>query len=217
MPTIEIFVESGKKKTFAGALHHPGWARSAKNEAEVLANLYQSAPRYAEICTLAGVDFAPPLSIADFVVVERCPGNSSTDFGGSNARLLADEQPLAEVECARYTKILRASWQKFDAVTTQAQAVVLRTGLRGGGRDLARIVAHLYESNLAYLRRVDWRTQADAAALRGELESAFLRAATGDLPATGSRGGRIWSARYFIRQVLWHLLDHIWEVEDRMM
>ena len=34
------------------------------------------------------------------------------------------------------------------------------------------------------------------------------------IPA-GPRGGKRWSARYFVRRAAWHVLDHAWEIEDR--
>ena len=37
----------------------------------------------------------------------------------------------------------------------------------------------------------------------------------GELPSRGPRGGVIWPPRYFVRRVAWHLLDHLWEIEDR--
>ena len=37
----------------------------------------------------------------------------------------------------------------------------------------------------------------------------------GELPASGPRGGKIWSPRFFARYVAWHTLDHAWEIEDR--
>jgi len=36
------------------------------------------------------------------------------------------------------------------------------------------------------------------------------------LPRSGPRGGRIWTLRFFVRRVAWHVLDHAWEIEDRM-
>ena len=41
------------------------------------------------------------------------------------------------------------------------------------------------------------------------------RAAAGDQPTTGPRGGKIWTPRRFLRRVVWHVLDHAWEIEDR--
>jgi hypothetical protein len=27
----------------------------------------------------------------------------------------------------------------------------------------------------------------------------------------------IWPPRYFVRRVAWHVLDHAWEIEDRIL
>jgi hypothetical protein len=35
------------------------------------------------------------------------------------------------------------------------------------------------------------------------------------VPATGPKGGKMWTARYFLRRDAWHALDHAWEIEDR--
>jgi hypothetical protein len=43
---------------------------------------------------------------------------------------------------------------------------------------------------------------------------AFERAVTDGIPA-GPRGGKRWSAPYFVRRAAWHVLDHAWEIEDR--
>jgi hypothetical protein len=40
------------------------------------------------------------------------------------------------------------------------------------------------------------------------------RAVVDGIPA-GPRGGKRWSARYFVRRAAWHVLDHAWEIEDR--
>ena len=40
--------------------------------------------------------------------------------------------------------------------------------------------------------------------------------AHGELPLKGPRGGRRWPARYFVRRAAWHVLDHAWEIEDRL-
>jgi hypothetical protein len=77
---IEVYLEAGRKKTFAGALDWPGWCRSAADEGTALAALVAYAPRYAEIVA-ATFDFTPPDDSAAFAVVERLAGNSTTDFG----------------------------------------------------------------------------------------------------------------------------------------
>ncbi len=39
--------------------------------------------------------------------------------------------------------------------------------------------------------------------------------AAGRTLARGPRGGVRWKPRYFVRRVVWHALDHAWEIEDR--
>ena len=46
--------------------------------------------------------------------------------------------------------------------------------------------------------------------------SGMRASAAGEIPAVGPRGGRRWSARYFVRRAAWHVLDHAWEIEDRI-
>jgi hypothetical protein len=46
---------------------------------------------------------------------------------------------------------------------------------------------------------------------------ALEASARGEIPARGPRGGRRWSPRYFVRRATWHILDHVWEIEDRML
>ncbi len=41
--------------------------------------------------------------------------------------------------------------------------------------------------------------------------------ARGEIPERGSRGGTLWTPRYFVRRVAWHTLDHAWELEDRIV
>jgi hypothetical protein len=36
-----------------------------------------------------------------------------------------------------------------------------------------------------------------------------LRAARSGEPLPG------WTARYFLRRAAWHVLDHVWEIEDK--
>ena len=40
--------------------------------------------------------------------------------------------------------------------------------------------------------------------------------AHGEIAKRGPRGGKRWLPRYFVRRVAWHVLDHMWELEDRV-
>ena len=78
-----VCLEIGKKRTFASALEWPGWARSGRGEAEALDALATYADRYREVVEVAG--FTLVGTADDFVVVERLPGDMSTDFGAPGA------------------------------------------------------------------------------------------------------------------------------------
>lgn len=53
-------------------------------------------------------------------------------------------------------------------------------------------------------------------ATRQTVLDALESAVKNGLPEKGPRGGKIWPARYFVRRVGWHVLDHAWEIEDRL-
>jgi hypothetical protein len=46
---------------------------------------------------------------------------------------------------------------------------------------------------------------------------ALASAARGEVPTQGPRGGTRWTPRYFVRRMAWHVLDHAWEIEDRIL
>ena len=48
-------------------------------------------------------------------------------------------------------------------------------------------------------------------------EQALAFATSDEMPATGPRGGALWKPRYFVRRSTWHILDHAWEIEDRII
>jgi hypothetical protein len=45
---------------------------------------------------------------------------------------------------------------------------------------------------------------------------ALSSASSGDTPKQGPRGGVRWTPRRFVKRVAWHVLDHAWEIEDRI-
>ena len=120
--------------------------------------------------------------------------------------------------------LLRACWQAFDQAVQAATGKELRKGPRGGGRELDGIVRHVLGGDASYLARLAWKFKPDEAAqLDDELNrsrqailDALVAAVQGDLPTHGPRGGAIWTPRYFVRRASWHVLDHAWEIEDRV-
>lgn len=227
-----VYIEAGAKKVFAAALEWPGLARSAKSEAEALQALVEYAPRYQKILADAHriMGGAGEFSLADLPdlqdlqVVERLAGSSTTDFGAPGAVPAADTLPLAAGELERLGGLLDACWDGLLERAHSAQGGTLRTGPRGGGRQLDGIVAHVVEAHLAYLRQLgaDGKQSPQASPaeqivwVKATTRQALQAAADGVFPAVGPRGGLRWTARYFARRSAWHILDHVWEIEDRV-
>jgi len=226
---VPIYLEIGTKKTFAGALDWPGWCRSGRDEATAIEALVAYGARYVQVLQDTGLGFQPPRDVTVLDVVECLEGNGTTDFGAPAMAPAADAAPLDGADLARSEALLQACWSAFDGAAARAAAAeaagrALRTGPRGGGRDLTRMVQHVLDAEVAYLKKLGGRfeqaeTETAEAALH-RLRQAVLQtlpaAARGELPARGPRGGRRWLPRYFVRRVAWHVLDHAWEIEDRI-
>jgi hypothetical protein len=221
----EVYLEVGQKKIFAGALDWPGWCRSARDEETALATLVEYAPRYARIFSGTTIDFVPPDDPSTVVVVERLAGTSTTDFGAPDVAPARDAEPFDEAARERSEAILAAIWRAFDRAVRAAEGKELRKGPRGGGRECDGIVRHVLGADAAYLRRVGQKfSQDDSAPLDKELRrtreaigAALAAGVRGEIPAQGPRGGALWTPRYFVRRVAWHTVDHLWEIEDRIV
>lgn len=209
----DVYLEVGKKKVYAGSVDWPGWGRFAKTEEEALEALAVYGPRYEPIAGAAGFKFpaAPRLS-----VVERVPGTATTEFGAPDGQLAADGAAVTAANANRHAKLLLAAWAAFDAYAAGAPES-LRKGPRGGGRDRDKMIDHLVGSEAGYARKIgvkhrppsiDDREAIDA--LRGDVVAVLGRPGDGGpLTANG------WTARYAARRFVWHVLDHLWEMEDR--
>jgi hypothetical protein len=130
---IRVFLEIGKTRTLAIAAEWPGWCRSGRDEAAALQALQDCAPRYARALKGTRLSFTPADSGSDPVIVDRQPGNATTDFGAPDRDWPDDSQPLAAGELKRYRLILQACWRTFDNAVQQATGKSLRKGPRGGG------------------------------------------------------------------------------------
>jgi len=135
----------------------------------------------------------------------------------------SDAQPLDDAEIQRFQALLQTCWRAFDAAVESAKGVELRKGPRGGGRNLEGIVQHLLGSDTGYLAQLGWKFKKDAEndldeelrRTRQAMLKALESAARGEIPERGPRGGVRWTPRYFVRRSAWHVVDHVWEIEDR--
>jgi hypothetical protein len=209
--TLRVYLEEGKKKTFAVAIDWPGWARAGKGGEAALEALEAYLPRYLPVVRRAGL--APP-DVDGVEVLERIPGSATTEFGAPDRTAQADLAPLAPGETDRLAALVEAAWAVFDEVVAGAPAE-LRKGPRGGGRDRDKIVAHVLGAEAGYVRMLGLRAstagqEVPDPAWRPALLG-LLRAATDPGPVR-ERG---WVLRYAARRIAWHVLDHAWEIEDR--
>jgi hypothetical protein len=223
---MDVYVESGPKKVFACAVDWPGWCRSAKTPDAALEALAAYGERYRAALE-SGLGFVPPAGASALHVVERLKGDSGTDFGIPSAEAKADRRAVDDDELQRLSGILSAAWRTFDATAATAAGHELEKGPRGGGRDLDKIVEHVFEAEVAYARQLGVPTRdAEARGLKPDARMAAVRTLELDLLAVRARGGDppenprrrspYWSPRYFVRRSAWHALDHAWEIEDRV-
>jgi hypothetical protein len=220
-----IYLEVGTKKVFAGALDWPGWCRSGRTEEAAVQTLLEYAPRYAGIMSAARIPFAPPRDANALELTGRLKGDATTDFGAPGMAPAADDEPINRKDSERLRRILEACWAALDVAAREGSGKELRKGPRGGGRELDAIVAHVVDSESAYLRSAGGSFKRDetadisreAARLRADiLEMLAARARGEPPPANPRRKAKPWTPRYLIRRAAWHALDHAWEIEDRL-
>ena len=221
--TVDAVLEVAAKRSFASALDWPGWSRGGRSPDDALAALIAYGPRFAAVARQAGQGFEVPDSVGAISVKERVRGSSGTEFGIPSTPARAEEEPIAG-DLDRLIALLRAAWDTFDEAMAAGNGRRLATGPRGGGRDLARIVDHVRDAEVAYLSKLGSRAPAAPvvsspeghSALRTAFVEALTAIAAGEPVPTPSRTQKLWSPRYAVRRTAWHALDHAWELQDRV-
>jgi hypothetical protein len=215
MAATAVLLEVGKKRVFACALDWPGWTRAGKDEALALEALAAYVPRYAAVPEQAGIAF-PDRVGERLEVVERLPGDASTEFGVPGAIADADAARTTRAQAERLAALVQASWSEFDRVRAGAPAS-LRKGPRGGGRDRDKMVDHVLGAEAGYARKLGIKQpqpaiddRAAIAALREALLEVLRAPSDGSPPVPKG-----WPPRYAARRLAWHVLDHAWEMQDR--
>jgi hypothetical protein len=215
--TTRVAIEVGRTaKVFASALDWPGWTRAVAKKAgaeAALEALDAYRERFAVVAAAGDVPFRPPRT---FEVVETVDGDASTDFGVASIGFAADEEPWTAAEARRQVGLLRGAWRELDRVAAES-SVALRKGPRGGGRDRDEVVRHVVEAERGYARKLGVRHPpfdpfdlGPREALREEVANVLLAARHMAPPV--DRG---WTPRYAVRRYSWHVLDHVWEIEDK--
>ena len=210
---IAVYLEVGAKKTFASAVDWPGWCRAGKGEEAALEALAEYHGRYAQVPEQAGIRFP---QLAALEVVERLPGDATTDFGAPGAVAGGDAAPLTAAAAKRMAGLVAACWQVLDKIAAVTPEE-LRKGPRGGGRDRDKMLDHVLGAEAAFARKVGVRHKPPALddtaaieALRADLLAVFAAPSGGEPPVPKG-----WPPRYAARRIAWHALDHAWEMQDR--
>lgn len=217
---MKVYLEIGKRRTFACAVDWVGWARAGKTDQAALQALVEYGPRYAAAMGKLAADLKLPASVDVLDVVDRHPGDATTDFGAPGAIPDEDRRQISAPELDRLVQMLEVSWQAFEVAAKAAHWKKLApAGPRGGGRALDKIRAHVTGAEGGYTNAVGGRVQgskgADSAIVRRAFIDAIRARARGEVPDRGPRGGVRWPAPYAVRRSAWHALDHAWEIEDR--
>lgn len=222
---LDIYLETGRKKTFACVIDWPGWCRSGIDGAAAIQALLAYAPRYHGIIQSTGLPFTFPHGVSDFSVVDCVEGNYATNFGTPDIPIKGDIVPLSESQVCRFTSILQAVWQAFDQTVRFAEGKPLSKGPRGGGRELSEIIDHVADAERGYLRHLgcdpviigNEMTDQRFMIIRSAVLNGIQASIHGQLPLEGPRGGKLWPLAYFFRRVAWHVVDHTWEIQDRVI
>lgn len=222
--TVDAVLEVAAKRSFASALAWPGWSRGGRSPDDAIAALVAYGSRYSLVAERAGIAFEAPTSVEAIVITERLRGGSGTEFGIPSTPARAEEEPIGD-DLDRLLALVRAAWDTFDEATAAAGGRPLATGPRGGGRDVARIIDHVRDAEVAYLSKLGSRAPAASdrplrerlEALRTAFVDALTAIAAGEPVPTPSRTQKLWSPRYAVRRTAWHALDHAWELEDRVL
>jgi hypothetical protein len=205
----KVYLEVGSKRTFASAAGWPGWCRAGKDEQAALAALAAYAVRYAPVAKLAGVPF--PAKVPAFDVVERLPGNATTDYGAPGIPAKDESRPMTSAQAKRMSDLVVACWTYLDRIVAEAPAT-LRKGPRGGGRDRDEMFDHVLGAEMEYAKRIGTRLKQpdgkDKAAVRAFRKS-ILEA------LSNPNRTEKWPVSYAARRTAWHALDHAWEIQDR--
>ena len=212
---IPVYLETGKKRTFACSIEWPGWCRSGKTEEAALEALAEVAPRYAEVARAAGEPF-PEVALDRLRVVERIEGNGTTDFGAPGKVAQVDWEPLDPAAAERLKTLLQASWDFLDRVVAGAP-VHLKKGPRGGGRDRDDVFRHVLAAETAYARKTGLKLKEPEVGNREAIDE-LRRAILGTIRPSGDGAPlpvKSWPIPYAVRRYAWHVLDHAWEIQDK--
>jgi hypothetical protein len=215
---LRVLLEIGPKgkRIVASAMDWPGLERWGRTEDEAIDKVLAYMPRYAPVAERVGLRAEFERGVTPRIV-ERTPGNTSTDWWGiAHVPSVIEAEPLPDDELERRIGMMRATWDFFDDASERITAPLTK-GPRGGGRESDQIVRHVYASERHnFWRKVGIRENDEVRLTPQELADLRERfvAAIREYHAEG-RPARRWPLGFLIRRTAQHAMDHAWELEDR--
>jgi hypothetical protein len=215
--TLRVILEVGKKRrVVAAATDWPGLDRWGTSEEDALHKLTSYLPRYTGVAERAGMAGAFAQA-RDVEVVERVPGSSSTDFWGiAHVPSELEREVLSPADLERRLDLLRACWAYFDDLAARVTGD-LRPGPRSAGRTRDQIVRHVYANEPEQMsRKIEVRTPLEVV-LTPEGLATHRQAYLDAFRAYNAEGkpARTWPIQFLLRRTAYHVMDHVWEMEDR--
>src|SRR3990170_8182144 len=133
---LRVLLEIGPKgkRVVASAMDWPGLERWGRTEDEAVEKLLAYVPRYAPVAERVGLRAEFEREVTPHIL-ERTPGNTSTDWWGiAHVPSVIEADPLTDDELERRIGIMRATWAFFHD-TAAASDAPLQKGPPGGGRE----------------------------------------------------------------------------------
>ena len=202
---LPVVIERGRRNVFASALEWPGWSRVGRDEESAIEALLAYADRFRPVAERAGLRLPQRLQPE---VVERLDGNATTDFGAPSIPAAGESRPLTTKAAAAQAALLQSAWDTLEEVAARSSPT-LRKGPRGGGRDRDAVVEHVVNAERAYAGKIGLRARDEP-----DLRAAIVRVLGAATDGSELRPGG-WTSRYAARRIIWHVLDHAWEIEDK--
>lgn len=130
-PTIPVYLEIGRRRSFAAALHWPGWCRSGRDADAAMDALASTRTRYAR-------SVGRRVPSGELEVVERLPGDATTDFGAPGAIPSDDREPLTPERLDELVALLRRAGRRSIAPPTATAAPSSARDRAAGGASWTR-------------------------------------------------------------------------------
>jgi hypothetical protein len=232
---VPVIIEMGpKRRTFAQAVGWPGWCRAGKGEEDALVVLTAYVDRYRSVLGDLAADLGTAMPRLE--VVDRVEGDATTEFGAPGKAATPDREPLATGEPERLAAFLGAAWRALDAALA-AVPENARSAKPEVGRSAMTMWLHVGGAERAYLSPLltqlkgigvdgvetfraphlsDPATPEQVLQVRGAFRTALTMLPVG-VRFDGPFEGNARPAPYWARRAAWHVLDHVWQLEDRSL